>query len=121
MSKVKINITKNKVSTEVKNSPDDIALALEKLYADKKNVKYDPKVTSVFNMPTLKEVKEKTDSLYNSGIALDFIFTEGVFQCGRCKNTKVYYKTKQTRSGDEQETAFFLCASEGCKHTWRVG
>lgn len=37
--------------------------------------------------------------------------------CPKCKHTKAYYWTKQTRAADEPETRFFKC--EKCKHTWR--
>lgn len=38
-------------------------------------------------------------------------------ECPKCKNTKAFYWTQQTRAADEGETKFMKCAS--CKYTWR--
>ena len=38
-------------------------------------------------------------------------------ECPKCKNTKAYFWTQQTRAADEGETKFMRCAN--CKHTWR--
>ncbi len=37
--------------------------------------------------------------------------------CGKCKNTKAYFWTAQTRSSDEPETIFLKCTK--CDHQWR--
>jgi len=38
-------------------------------------------------------------------------------ECPKCKHTKAYYWTIQTRASDEPETKFMKC--EKCKHIWR--
>jgi len=38
-------------------------------------------------------------------------------KCEKCGETKIYFWTKQMRSGDEPETQFFKCTS--CSHQWR--
>lgn len=38
-------------------------------------------------------------------------------ECPKCKHSRAYYWTLQTRAGDEPETKFLRC--EKCKHTWR--
>jgi len=38
-------------------------------------------------------------------------------ECKKCKNTKAYFWTIQTRAGDEAETKFFRCTK--CEFTWR--
>ena len=38
-------------------------------------------------------------------------------ECPKCKHTKAYFWTVQTRASDEPETKFFKC--EKCKHIWR--
>lgn len=38
-------------------------------------------------------------------------------ECPKCKHTKAYYWTVQTRAGDEAETKFLKCVK--CNHTWR--
>jgi len=38
-------------------------------------------------------------------------------ECPKCKNSKAYFWTSQTRAGDEAETKFFRC--QKCEHTWR--
>ena len=37
--------------------------------------------------------------------------------CKKCGNTKAFFWTVQTRSGDEAETKFFKCTK--CSYTWR--
>ena len=37
--------------------------------------------------------------------------------CKKCNNSKAYFWTIQTRSGDEAETKFFKCTK--CEFTWR--
>jgi DNA-directed RNA polymerase subunit M len=39
-------------------------------------------------------------------------------KCPKCKHTKAYFWTMQTRASDESETKFYKCTK--CKHTWRV-
>lgn len=38
-------------------------------------------------------------------------------ECPKCKHTRAFYWTVQTRAGDEPETKFLKC--EKCGHTWR--
>ena len=38
-------------------------------------------------------------------------------KCKKCGNSKAYFWTVQTRSGDEAETKFFKCTK--CGFTWR--
>jgi transcription factor S len=38
-------------------------------------------------------------------------------KCKKCDNSKAYFWTVQTRSGDEAETKFFKCTK--CEFTWR--
>ncbi len=38
-------------------------------------------------------------------------------ECKKCKNSKAYFWTIQTRAADEAETKFFKCTK--CDHTWK--
>jgi DNA-directed RNA polymerase subunit M/transcription elongation factor TFIIS len=86
----------------------------------KQLAKMDKIKNNVFAISTLDEVKKKTESLYTAGMENDYIFTEGVYTCGRCKSTKIWYKEKQTRAADEAATTFFVCAKESCGNSWRT-
>ena len=39
------------------------------------------------------------------------------YPCPKCKNNKVFWWTRQTRSSDEPETRFYKCTD--CSHIWR--
>ena len=43
--------------------------------------------------------------------------TEGILQCDKCKNRKILYITRQTRSLDEPTTVFARCIK--CNHSWK--
>ncbi len=44
---------------------------------------------------------------------------QSLLQCPKCKQYKVDFYTKQTRSADEPETIFARCTIKTCKHRWR--
>ncbi len=44
--------------------------------------------------------------------------TEGLFKCGKCKQSKTRYYQMQTRSADEPMTTFITCAV--CGNKWKL-
>jgi DNA-directed RNA polymerase subunit M/transcription elongation factor TFIIS len=44
---------------------------------------------------------------------------QSLLQCPKCKQYKVDFYTKQTRSADEPETIFANCTIKSCGHRWR--
>jgi len=73
--------------------------------------------------------KTKTESTFNQKIekkkdleVIDKGTTDKVHvivddKCEKCGETKIYFWTKQMRSGDEPETQFFKCTK--CSNQWR--
>jgi transcription elongation factor S-II len=44
---------------------------------------------------------------------------EGMFRCGKCKQTQTRYYQMQTRSADEPMTTFVTCVFPGCGNKWK--
>lgn len=70
----------------------------------------DSKITEVIKHDA-KKIELVDDSFEDSTLPLTNI------ECPKCKHTKAYYWTIQTRASDEPETKFLKC--EKCKHVWR--
>ena len=47
-----------------------------------------------------------------------FEIVEGITQCKKCGNKKIYMFQKQTRSGDETATTSCLCTNKECNSRW---
>jgi DNA-directed RNA polymerase subunit M len=63
-----------------------------------------------------EKVEEKTSiALINEKAANTYPIVE--MECPKCKNSRSYFWTLQTRSSDESETKFYKCTK--CGHTWR--
>ena len=60
------------------------------------------------------EEKKEVSVISNKDLQVLPIITE---KCKKCDNSKAYFWTVQTRSGDEAETKFFKCTK--CGFTWR--
>lgn len=74
------------------------------------SVQDDSKITEVVHQKE-KKIELVDDSIEEKTLPLT------PAECPKCKHTKAYYWTIQTRASDEPETKFLKC--EKCKHVWR--
>ena len=64
----------------------------------------------------LKDRKKKTENLAVAEEEKETL-PEINAECKKCKNSRAYFWTLQTRSSDEPETKFYKCTK--CKNVWR--
>jgi len=75
-----------------------------KLKKSKSNITLNQKIEKTQETEVLDSAKDKVHSIIDD-------------KCEECGETKIYFWTKQMRSGDEPETQFFKCTK--CAHQWR--
>ena len=69
----------------------------------------------VLNPSKWKEHKIHYENVIKEGME-NRLVTSNLFTCPVCKKNKTYYEAKQTRSADEGNTTFIICAN--CGHKW---
>ena len=62
---------------------------------------------------TSERVKEQYEFIINP-----FEIVEGITQCRKCGNKRIYMFQKQTRSGDETATTSCICTNKECNAHW---
>jgi len=72
----------------------------------------------LWNNPTFDKERAKIEE-ENNFMVCPYELSEGVLTCGRCKSSKIYTFSKQTRSMDEPTTVFAMCSE--CGHKWCEG
>lgn len=54
-----------------------------------------------------------------ASVSDDILLSESLLVCPRCRNRKVSYTERQTRSADEPLTTYATCHVRSCKHKWK--
>lgn len=70
---------------------------------------------------TLRETRKRAEEhrLALAAAMEDENSYDGMFKCGKCKNTKTSYYQMQTRSADEPMTCFITCLNPSCRNRWK--
>ena len=100
---LKLTAEQRKRAEESIMSLPDIDTKLEALYVLKTKAKRVPiallelkqmsKQKSVFESPSLKDVREKTESLYENKMDVTYILVkDGTYVCSHCKSTAVWFR-----------------------------
>ena len=88
-----------------KKGEDSTCPACGKIQKSKTSISLNEKIKKTEDIEVIdKNASEKVNSIVDD-------------KCKKCSETKVYFWTKQMRSGDEPETQFFKCTK--CGHQWR--
>lgn len=72
-------------------------------------------LVDVFDTKKFEKYKKLEEEFTNFKIESHEV-VEGVLECNKCKNKKIFSYSSQVRSGDEPTSVFAICFN--CRHKW---